>query len=542
MHMWKFSMKRMSLLMLAAIVIIIAGCQAVAGIDLNRTLLNSLKVQTMESKGSFSFQLLRNESEDNGAELSDESEELLSLLSNITLQIDEAKQQDSNHMSMKGALKLGQRSIGFSLVVDGEAALMTVEGASRPFLIDMTGQSALDAFDDSYNYGLELEDEEVDSDVAAWTDETSLTEIGYKLLDHVGGYLIDKLPNPTDLSVDPLVQEKVNGETLSLAHVNVKLDAAQAWEWVKSYLTVLTSDREGMREMMKGFVDLVMADPVLRDAIALDEDGEVYEPTEEDIDTAVDEIIDELTQLSDSLTELEQEDDFSEIINKDSSVTADLYVDAKLDIRKLSFEAQYKPELGSLDDEEEMPFEGFVLRFDQERWNVNGDVAADELTTEQQQAALPLESLENKQGYETLRLFNPTSDAYWLLRDELHIGKQTASWSVWSYDTPAIVTASGVTIIPLRNAADQLGLQLNVERDGIHVNDPATGTTMVVSKGSKQAVVNGSKVTWSYPVTVVDNVTYVPARDFAKALGAKVAWLTYDDNIKYRFTMEREVG
>ncbi|PWV92472.1 copper amine oxidase-like protein [Paenibacillus cellulosilyticus] len=525
-------MKRLSLLMLVAVVIIIAGCQAVAGVDLNRVLLNSLKVQTLESKGSFSFQLLRNEAADTNEELSDESAELMSLFSNITLQVDEAKQQDSTHMSMKGALKLGERSIGYSLIVDGQTALMTIEGAKRPFWIDMTGRTALDM----YNYGLDLED-----DGSAQTDSTSLTEIGYKLMDHVGGYLIDKMPNPTDLSVDPIVQETVNGETLSLAHVNVKLDAAQAWTWVKSYLTVLTSDRDGMRTMMKGFVDLVLADPVLRDAIAVDENGEVYEPTEEDIDTAVDEIIDELTSLNESMIEMEKEDDFSEVINKNSSVKADVYVDATLDIRKLSLEAQYKPDFSTIEDEEEMPFEGFVLRMDQERWNVNGDVVTEKLTKKQRLSAISLESLESKQGYETLRLFDPSSDAYWLLRNQFHIGKQTASWSVWSEDTPVIVTASGVTIVPLRDAANKLGLNLTVERDGIHLSDPATGTTIVVNKGSKQALVNGSKVTWSYPVTVVDNVAYVPARDFAKALGATVSWLSYDD-IKYRFTMEREVG
>lgn len=536
MHKWKlFSMKRLSVVLLAAVVVIIAGCQAVSGIDLNRVLLNSLKVKTMESNSTISFQLLRNESADNESDYSDESEELLSLLSNMTLQVDEAKQQDSEHMSMKGALKLGDLSIGYSLIIDGDTALMTLEGASRPFLLDLTGQSMLDA----YNYGMEVQDLGPDTSATAWTDEPSLMEFGYKLLDQVGGYLIDKMPNPKDLSVDPLVTETVNGESLSLAHLNVKLDAEQAWGWVQSYLSALTSDREGLRTMMKGVIDLVLADPALRETIALDENGEVYEPTDEDIDTTVDEIIDELTQLNESMTELAKEDDFSDIINKDSSVKADVYVDAKLDIRKLSLEASYKPD-PSIMDEEEMPFEGFVLRFDQERWNVNGDVVADKVTDKQKQSAISLDTLENQQGYQTLRLFDPASDSYSLLRNQLHIGQQSAVWSVWD-DAPVIVTASGVTIIPLRDAAAQFGLNLSVERDGIHLYDPATSASLIVNKGSKKAIVNGKAVNWSYPVTVVDGISYVPARDFAKALGASVKWYTYGDNIKYSFTIEREV-
>ncbi|MBD3917458.1 copper amine oxidase N-terminal domain-containing protein [Paenibacillus sp. PR3] len=538
MHKWKlFSMKRLSVVLLAAVVVIIAGCQAVSGIDLNRVLLNSLKVQTMESKSSISFQLLRNETADIEDDFSDESDELLSLLSNMTLQVDEAKQQDSEHMSMKGALKFDDLSIGYSLIVDGDTALMTIEGASRPFLFDMTGEDIMD----SYLYGTEVEDLGPDTAAASWSDEPSLMDFGYKVLDQVGGYFIDKMPNPKDLSVDPLVTEKVNGESLTLAHLNVKLDAVQAWGWVQSYLDALTSDREGLRTMMKGVVDLVLADPVLRETIALDENGEVYEPTAEEIDTTVDEMIDELTQLNQSMAELAKEDEFSDIINKNSSVKADVYVDAKLDIRKLSLEASYKPD-PSMMDEEEMPFEGFVLRFNQERWNVNGDVVADKVSDKQKQSAISLDTLESQQGYQTLRLFNPTSDAYSLLRNKLHIGKQTAVWSVWDDDSPVIVTASGVTIIPLRDAATQFGLNLSVERDGIHLFDPATNASLKVNKGSKKAIVNGKAVNWSYPVTVVDGITYVPARDFAKAFGASVKWYTYGDNIKYSFTIEREVG
>lgn len=538
MNKWKlFSMKRLSVVLLAAVVVIIAGCQAVSGIDLNRVLLNSLKVQKMESNSSISFQLLRNESADYAEGLSDEEEELLSLLSNITLQVDEAKQQDSKHMSMKGALKLGDLSIGYSLILDGETALMTVEGASRPFVLDMAGQSLLDA----YNYGMEVEDLGPDTAAAAWPEETSLLDFGYKVIDQAGGYFINKMPNPTSLKVDPLVTETVNGESLSLAHLNVKLDAEQAWAWVQSYLSALTSDREGLHSMMKGIVDLVLADPELRETIALDEDGEVYEPTDEEIDETVDEIIYELTQLNESMTELAKEDEFSDIINDDSSVTADVYVDAKLDIRKLSFEASYKPD-PALMQEEEMPFEGIVLRIDQERWNVNGDVVADKVTDKQKQSAISLDTLESQQGYQTLRLFDPASDAYSLLRNKFHIGKQTSEWFIWEEEAPVIVTASGVTIVPLRDAAAQLGLNLSVQRDGIHLYDPATSTSVIVNKGSKKAIVNGKAVNWSYPVTVIDGNTYVPARDFARALEASVKWYTYGDNIKYNFTIEREVG
>jgi hypothetical protein len=47
-------------------------------------------------------------------------------------------------------------------------------------------------------------------------------------------------------------------------------------------------------------------------------------------------------------------------------------------------------------------------------------------------------------------------------------------------------------------------------------------------------------VKWSFPVTVVDGAAYVPARNFASALGAKISWAEFYEDVKI-FKIEREV-
>ncbi|WP_127533702.1 copper amine oxidase N-terminal domain-containing protein [Paenibacillus kobensis] len=526
--------KRTYLVLLAAVVVIIAGCQAVAGVDLNKMLLNSLKVQSAESKQSVELKLLWDEQAlADDEDLSEGGQELISMLSNVKLQINEMKLRDNDHMSVKGDLSLGSRSFGFGMVVDGETSLMTLEGAKQPFLLDMSGASALETL------GLGLTDEDGASPVT----EQTITEVGRQLIDHVGGYLVGTMPNPEGLSVDPLAQTTVNGESMTLAHVSVKLDAEQMWNWVKDYVGKLQNDREGLRKTMVGLVDIVLADPSLKQAIEASEEGGNIRPTDEEIDEIIDEMIDGLASFSDSMKEQEQADDFAAIVNKNSFAQADLYVDSKLDIRKSSLDLQFKSDrkaLASEDEEELPPIEGLSLSIKSEMWNINGDVAVDKVGDDQKKSAVELESLENLQGYEVLRMFDPASDVYSLLDQELHIGRQEVIVGLYS-NQPAIITPSGVTLVPLRRVASELGASIKLDLDRIKLNDGATGTSITLKKGSSQATVNGKTVKWSFPTTTIDNAVYVPARDLAKALGASVRWETFDTNEKLWLEITREV-
>lgn len=522
-------MKRATLLLLASLVVVVAGCQAVAGVDFNKVILNALKVDSVESKSTVSFQLLTNEEAIDDMDLPEEEAKLLSLLSNIKLQVNEAKVQDAKHMSAKGALSLGNRSVGYGLVVDGDSAVITLDGAKKPFLLDMTGTTAFEAL------GLTSPV----SDAAPVSDE-SLTALGKKLIDQVGGYLVGTMPNPEGLSVTP-AQASVNGETLTLAHVNVKMDATQVWSWAKTYLRQLQGDREGLRTLIVGVVDLLMEDPALLQAIAGEDSEEpVTKPTDEEINGVVDDILAGIGSIITVMNDTEKEQDYKKLINKDSYLKADLYVDTKFDIRKTAFEAKFKPDASIL-EESGVPFEGFVLNVDQEMWNVNGTVVSDKVDTATKNSAQPLEALAEKQGYEVLRMFDTKSTIYGLLRNDFHIGKQTVELYVWDEINPPIITPAGVTLVPIREVANQLGAKLSLSNGKLTFFDPAKNTSIVMRKGNKQVLVNGKNQTWSFPVTTIGGTTYAAARDLGKALGTKIEWIG-SGGTKYIFVMEREVS
>ncbi|MWC29547.1 copper amine oxidase N-terminal domain-containing protein [Paenibacillus sp. MMS18-CY102] len=528
---WTKRMKRTALIMLIAVVAVIAGCQAVAGVDFNKVIVNSLKVDSAESKSTISLQLLTNKELIDELELPAQQQRLLTLVSNLKLQVNEAKVQDANHMSAKGALTLGDSSsIGYGLVIDGDSAIITLDGAKKPFVLDMTGTTALETL------GMEAP---ADSSAKPASDET-LTALGKKLIDQIGGYLVGTMPNPEGLSVVP-AQASVNGETLTLAHVNVQLDATQVWAWAKDYLTKLQGDREGLRKLIVGVTDLLMEDPALLKAIVGDDSEEpIAKPTDEEINEIADSIIESIQSLTTVMKDTEKDKDFKKLVNKDSYVKADLYVDSKLDVRKTDVEVKFKPD-ASIFEDEGIPFEGVVLNVNQEMWNVNGTVVSDKVDAQTKKSAQPIEALAQKQGYEVLRMFDTKSTVYSLLRNDLHIGKQTVSLYVWDESNPPIITPAGVTLVPLREVANQLGASLTASNGKLTFYDPAKKTSIVLRKGNKQVLVNGKNQTWSFPVTAIGGTTYVAARDLAKALGTTIQWIG-DSNSKYIFMMEREVS
>jgi len=186
------------------------------------------------------------------------------------------------------------------------------------------------------------------------------------------------------------------------------------------------------------------------------------------------------------------------------------------------------------------PFKGIWIKATAEKSNVNGNVKPDEAV--KSKGSLTADQLSEMEGYQVLRQFKTDSVAYDILHNQMHISRQQVRLHPeYSYNPP-IVTPAGITLIPLRDTADRFGADLKATAKGksITINDFATSTTMELKSGSKQAVINGKAVSWSFPVTIVDGVTYVPARDFVKALGGKVYWDDSFDDEKV-LVMEREL-
>lgn len=524
-------------LILVLTLVFVAGCEAISNLDFNTVLKNSLKVTSSESKQSVELKLELDDTAYEGATEDDIA--IMKLVSNIKLQFENVKMQDSSNASFNGSLIFGDTaSVKFSLKMSDKLAIMEIEGAKQPFAIDLTSDGLLGLT------GLSGLPEDAATEAAApELDEATATALGHEILDTVGSYVIHNLPNPERIDVKP-VFENINGVSTSLMKVHVDFDGTEILPWVKKYVDALIADRAGLDKMVAGVFEVLNSNPQIlgaaEEVIPFDQGGLDSEDPAELIAEATEGIAELLTELQGELKLLEEEEQeaFDEVFNKNLSIKADMYVDNKLDIRKQAYELSYAP---SLDPEfGVLPIKGITLKFESESWNVNGVVKADAPVASK--SDFPIEKLVDMQGYQALKMFDDKSVVYDLLKNKLHVNKQNITWYSDEYYNPVIITASHVTIIPLRSTVEQLGGVLTSDKKtkSLKVFDEATNTTIVLKNGSDSAVVNGKTVKWAFPVTVIDGVTYVPARNLAHALKAKIGWTDLGDDMKV-FSLDREV-
>ncbi|MGO4540924.1 copper amine oxidase N-terminal domain-containing protein [Paenibacillus sp. 2TAB19] len=509
---------KLMLLLLTLVLVFVSGCQAIGGVDLNTVLKNTLKVTSSESKQTLTFKMQLDDEALN--DLLDEEIAIYKLLSKVELQLDHVKMEDSMRASFDGKLTLGDStSIGFAMKMNESNAIVEIEGAKQPFVLDMTGES------------LAAEFAGVDTAANASADgEESLAALGHAIIDTVGGYAIDNLPNPEKIDVKP-VTETINGESVALMQVHAEMDGKAIWAWVKKYVDALVADQAGLEKMIKGIVEVLSSNPDVWEALGtvnpFEESGQLDAPTTDElIQQAIDEAVIMLKDLQDELKAMESEDPelIDTLLGDNLNVKADVYVDSKLDIRKQGLELSYTLPVEEDEELSFIPVKGFTLTSVSELWNVNGDVLAEP-------AVVPATYIDENQllelsDYQLLKLFKEDSAVYDILRNKLHLNRQSVSFYVDSYYNPPIVVKGGITLVPLRPTAEALGseIQYDPKTKAITLYDEATETTIELKTGSDKVLVNGVGATWSFPVTSVDGTAYVPARSLSNALNAKLAW------------------
>lgn len=512
-------LRKFGLLALAMVMLIAAGCQSVGGLDLNKTIKNSLFVTSSESKSTLEFHI--NWDEEALAEFSEDEQELelLQLFSHIKLETDQVKMQDETHVSMEGNLILGEEeavSIGFAMRMDEKTLVIELDGAKVPFTFDLTGEAMLEA------YGIEGMEEEVEEPAI---DDEALTQLGFDMIDIIGDYGIGNLPNPKDLKVAP-VNVPIGGVNTQLMKAEFTMDGEALWDWIRQYVDALAADRDGLEKAVEGILELLESQPGLWEAIGeFDpiQDGVLDAPTIDDVaEETVNAIAEFLASLQEELDWMEEEEQetLATVFSEELKLSSAIYVDSKLDIRKQQFELSYTPD-ASMIEELMLPFTSFSIKSDNEQWNVNGTVeAAEPVVTEDAQ---PLEQIEH--GFQFIGHVEEDSDLYDLLKNKLHITRQSYDSFIDSWDEP-IVIPGYITIVAVRDVAEAFGAEITYDPTARQVKlyDQPTDTTIVFTTDSDVVNVNGKNEIWPVSVTNVDGTTYVPARKLAEALGAEIEW------------------
>ncbi|WP_246427440.1 stalk domain-containing protein [Paenibacillus phyllosphaerae] len=522
---------------LAVVMIIAAGCQAVGGLDLNQMLKQSLKVTSYEGSQTLELQLLTDEQAI--AAMDEEEAKLLKLFSNVKLSLTDLKVADEEHMSLKGKLELTDRSIGFAATVNKNKVTFELDGINKVFDLNldrlgMPLDSSLLAVPEDFESA-------EDAAEAAATEESAMAALE-QLTDLISGFVIDHLPNPSGISVQP-AEVTVGGQSINAMHVSASLSGEQIYEWLLAFMDALSQDKEGLKTLLHSIVDLLESQESAVGGESLEElFGSTTEEARAEIDEAVNDMVDSIAEMKEELTQAKTEDPetFQAIFNANTSVKADLYVDGKLDIRKSVVQASFVAG-EELVEEEVMPFNGFTVTSTTEMSKVNESITPDVIYPR------PFETIkdyqfERMQQHQFLKQIDPGSDLYKLLHDDLGVFKQQVMLFP-DYDEAyaPIETPEHITLIPLRFVANEFGANVSGNKQQILVYDEATGKTVKFQIGGKQFDVNGEIVAASYPVTTIDGVTYVAARDFVKIFGGKVYW-NYEDYEDFKYlVIERDL-
>ncbi|SDL06895.1 copper amine oxidase N-terminal domain-containing protein [Paenibacillus jilunlii] len=482
------------LLPILALLLILAGCQSVAGFDVNKALLGDLDVKSSESSTTLSVNAVP------AAGISAEDQKMVDLINSFSLNISHVKLQDNGNISASGVVGYKQLSIPFTFFMDTTAVVFTAKGAKQPFYYPLEG----------YEESLGLKG----------FDQNKTTELS-KLLTQ---FVVKNLPNPGAISVAS-VSESVYGEQLSLTKLHTEITGEEMPALVKSFLKSISKDTEGFTAFISGLYDYLyplleangiganeLSDLGLGD-IPLENKEGVVTVAHDAAKLAVDALLlvydKQLDNLYSSTPELKT------VLSKDTKLNVDLYVDNAFHIRKQNIDLNV-----ALPASEDLPLQSISLKLGTQTWNVNGPVTADRISTE---GALDMSSADLTPG-ETLRSFEQGSDLYNLLKNDMGItSKSLVIAPDDDYYYP--IVEGGTTYVPLRYLAEDLdaAVEWDAANRAIKVTDDVYGDQLVFKIGSDKVQINGATVKLPQAVFIDEyGDAYVPLRLLAEALHAKV--------------------
>ncbi|GGH13553.1 copper amine oxidase N-terminal domain-containing protein [Paenibacillus segetis] len=505
---------------LILLLIMLTGCTAIGGFDVNKAILGSFDVKASESKQTLSFEIVPAA----GGNLSAEEKKAIELINSLSLTVDNAKVKDGSNVSIVGSVGYQGKKLPFQLAMDEKGMTVQVEGAKKPIYI------ALDTSEQGLPDMTQYKDQVQDLSIQAM------------------GLIIKHLPNPSTLSVKQL-QEKVNGESLNLTNLHVELGGDELLGLIKPFLTNLSKDEQGLKEIIGAFYDVsntlgsMYTDPFeyeyedeydydYEDEYDVEETTPLLSSKEVEVAAIFGVIQQGITELLTNYDEqvtalLDETPELKTVLSKDTTLKVDLYFDSALNIRKQVLDLKV-----ALPQSEELPIQAIKVHSENETWNIGGVVVPDKVD-------ISAGVLDVTDGVVTpgqiLRNFETNSEVYKLLKNDLKISQKYLVIDTLS-DYDGVITKNNTSFVPLRYLSEQLDAEVKWTKGSkqIVIIDDITGLNIVITVGSKEAKIGDRTVTLAQPAFVdKSGTTYVPLRFMAESLGAVVqsdpdGWITIE--------------
>lgn len=483
------------------LLVMLTGCQAVGGLDVNKALTNSMNPSSSESKQKISLELVP------AANISAEDQKTIDLLNSLSITIDEGKLQDKETASMKGSIGFKGQELPYQLSIDKQGMTILLDGAKQPLYISL---------DDEAGY----------PDMSPY--ERNIQGFSEKTVE----FVIKHAPNPSKLAVKQ-VQDKVNGEALSLTKLHVEVDGEELLSMVKPFLTEVVKDEAGLKELIEAFYDAFY--PVFTSmeeegydvgtSLPIDSKGAAVGAIHGELMESLNEF---LNNYDASLSEmLKETPELTTVLGKNSTLNMDFYFDSKQNVRKQNMDLTI-----AIPEGEGIPIQAVKLHTESEMWNIGAAIAIDKIDTSA--GVIDVTDGDITPG-QMLRNFEVSSLAYKTLKNDLKITEKNI-WMDPETEYYGIISDKNVSFVPLRYLSEELDAEVKWTKGSkqIVIIDDLNGREIVLTVGSDQATIGGQAVTLPQPVFVhTDGTTYVPLRFMAESLGATVTkdadgWLIID--------------
>jgi len=486
--------------LLAAMLVILAGCQSIAGVDLAKLVTNNMTATSGEGDMSLAVELVTAA----GYKPSAEDATILAIFNSTKITIDNMKSEDSTHVSMTGKLSIKDKDIPFKLFATDKSITIHMDGAKKPIVMPL--ETANGAISTEVTRSL-----------------IGLDKKAQALLPTVVQYFVKQLP---DVKIDSSkVSEKINGQSVPLTKLHIEINGSDLIKLLKGLLDNIVKDEAGLKALISQLFDIVV--PILKESN--DPGMEMLLPFLDNKELAVSMA---LPVIMESLKEMSADINVNdpEIQQlKDLTLKLDLYVDSDSYIRKTAVD------LNLVFPQESSEIKGIKVTASSSMWNINKPVKAEPIDVSG--GTLKINTADPEQSVSFGKFmgnFDKNSTFYKLMKDDLkllsknvqiHVAKNAESVIGQAY-----VNEEQYTMAPTRLLLEQLDADVkwNGEKHEITVIDYISDTTIVMHVGSNKATVNGAEKEMQSAVVSKDGYSYVPLRFIALEFGFDI---NYDANV-----------
>jgi len=574
--------KRLGCCAAISLMLVSAGCRPVGSVDVERALAKNLEVVSMEGSASFTIELVPEPS----APITKEQADLIRTFGNVKIALDGIKQQDPHRISMNGVLSYAGGAIPFQMSATDDRIIVLADGAKKPIafrnewsvpqvllkslslpLPDEVRNRLLQNSPDvtkmllTFLSGKAVHPSKIDvepvtetihgdrlnlikmriemdgTEIRKWmrnlitavlSDEQGLKEQIGQLYDLMmpamsespgrSDSLLSGILDKKDLAVPLLTSMVQNALTRAVVAIDGDLAPdADGADGKDENGGEATGDGEaGMSGEKSGEAGAKAGTEPKEPAIqSAPESGEAAAGSNPDADRTLPVAGTAVQSREADAGEPNREG----MLSGTQSLKLDVYLDEELYIRKVGFEMS-----SASRDAKETGISGIRVTGVSEAWNIDMPVKSEML--EDGNAF----ELDERTKYELPGNFQENSLAFKLLKDELHLNRQIIRLPVrddgGAPDGSSPFIRDGTTLVPVRYLLEFLDAQVkwDQEKRQVTIIAPRLNKVIALTIGSKKATVNGEESLLETAAELIDNISYVPVRFIAEAMGARVDW------------------